>query len=1335
MRTLPVGFLSDVENSRSISARLTFRDNRLVFTERVLADSLGLADPSTADAAPSGTGILRVVNYSNALYTQDITDPSSILYPDWADASISLAVSSRPGVEGDRIWYQDSIGDIYYWDYPSGSPVLVTSSYAAYTVTLAPVSTSVCYIHFLDQGWGRIVRLTSAGAETEWQGRIYGNVVTAQYFDAVTLNGEDHLYAADQNDGRLLTLKYYEGIWSDTSYVIPLDVVDETSYFRMAYASVIDGKVVITGRLSRQTEYDVPVAFDIYTFGPDHYTMGRDLFVSQEDIGGKMFLIDSMLFYVGINTVSEADATMLVGYDHPDHKVVVNDLHSWSLGCAGNTSGQFSASLARSEEDAMIRRNAEALLEININGAWATMATVSLDTVTATDDMDRQELLLSGRSSAIKKLSMWESDQNYDYWSQAKLSAHPGELENVIRVTGLWDEADAGPLELEDLNVDGVLYMSAKASRGGLMRAKFQKPTADDFSPLYGVALNYYYNTEAEIGHNGLLAIWGDDQHSGGAGIGLYYWDDGVMTLLTSASLSIPDDTWHWLMMTFQDGLIRVFYRLDSTTTWTSVISMVFDEEDYLPWKREAFGRGGLYIRNRTPYSMTPGFSSNSMILPVESTASFPTSETVVVNQEKITYDGILSGTPIPGDLIYDPDGYTATRATHNNSYFDGSEIVARDGAYIPADRNLNSSASYLFGPSWKQTGLTMVTEIKFLLKRNGSPPPLYCYLVHDHYDNQAPQQQYVRSWGSVSYSSVGTSYSWVTFTITNPVWTSPTGYFAMLTMRNPSTGAHPGYDASNYWTVQIDNNNLERPGVIRAYNNGWYTVEGIAVPFQVLGRNRTGTGYEIYLDGRGSPCERDTYNNFSLVVTDGPGKGSVFTVTDYDWQAPNQWVPNQEYEAPEKWQDYAGLSGHGSWATSNLSRIFVQENPSGIIGAGTVFRMWPSLLVSERGVDGTLSTSHGETEVSVYRDASVQTDLVQFYSTEPDMMMEDIIRELGTKAGVQDFEFDQALETAVSSTAGTWGAPSYLPGRKNFIARFNAPTLSSSQEVGVICRATAQEPAIADLDQGYMITLTWENKLRFYINTLGTWIMLEEFAPGFSFAGEVRISGQDDAFSVWVSGRYAYTFHDATWADGEYAGMIVYGAATVTPNWSDLDRRKDNYIFDMGQRGAQLLADMIGQRRIYYHDSQTGALKVFRSRPAAYDVGDVLIASNDIQSDGAAASRVRAEGYNVAEYVDYDLLREEGNLFKLINAMEANDAWESYEEARKVLLEAASRTSNYAPVGFADPRIEPNDQIVLSLPDGDVSVIVDEVQFGMDIASDRVTFDMEIGARDAEGS
>jgi hypothetical protein len=395
---------------------------------------------------------------------------------------------------------------------------------------------------------------------------------------------------------------------------------------------------------------------------------------------------------------------------------------------------------------------------------------------------------------------------------------------------------------------------------------------------------------------------------------------------------------------------------------------------------------------------------------------------------------------------------------------------------------------------------------------------------------------------------------------------------------------------------------------------------------------------------------------------------------------------------------------------------------------------MLPALLVTERGSNDTVVTSHGETEVSVYRDVSLQTDLVEFYSTEPDMMMEDIIRELGTKAGVMDFEFDQALETTVSSTAGVW-TPSYLSGRKNFIARFTMPTLSTDQEVGVVCRAEAQETVITDLDQGYLVTLTWENKFKFYINTLGTWTLLEEFSPGYTFAGEVRISGQDDAFSIWINGRYAYTFRDATWDDGEYAGMVVYGAASVTPQWSDLDRRKDNYIFDMGQRGAQLLSDMIGQRRIYYHDGQDGALKVFRTRPTAYEVNDVVVSTSGMKTDASIASRVRAEGYNVAEYVDYDLLREEGNIFKLINAMEANDAWESYDEARKVLLEASSKASSYIPRGFADPRVEPNDQVILSLPEGDVTAIVDEVQFNMQVDMDRVEFDMEIGARDAEGS
>ena len=116
------------------------------------------------------------------------------------------------------------------------------------------------------------------------------------------------------------------------------------------------------------------------------------------------------------------------------------------------------------------------------------------------------------------------------------------------------------------------------------------------------------------------------------------------MTKFASGAQAIADDAWHWLQINFSDGLVTAYYRAAASTAWTEVVSAVFDDDTYAPWKRETFGRGALYIKNRTPYSVTPGFTSNSVIIPVASTTDFPASETVIVDQEQIEYDGKTTG-------------------------------------------------------------------------------------------------------------------------------------------------------------------------------------------------------------------------------------------------------------------------------------------------------------------------------------------------------------------------------------------------------------------------------------------------------------------------------------------------------------------------------------------------------------------------------------------------------------------------------------------------------------------------------------------------------------------
>jgi len=1368
MRNVSDDLIANLTPLRTFEGRLTFRDTRLVFEDRVLADSLGLSDPSLCDGSLYDTGILRVVSKFDDpvfhLYYQDVPDLSLLDWPNWVNVGAELAENSRPGIEGARVWYQKLNGDIVYRDYDGdawGDETLVTSNYAAYSVACAPVSDDVCYIHYLiDDQWGAIARLSTAVAPVNWQGRVYGEIQTGiYYFDAVTLDGTDYIYMADNNDGRLMTLKVLGDVWSDLTYVVPLDVVDDTSFFKLGAASVIDDKVFLTGRLSRQTDYD-PVAFDIYTIGPENYTMGRDLFIIQEEICGKFYLISDTLYYAGVNTVAEAPATLLVGYDNEDLKLATQKFNTMRIQCQANDAYKLSVGLDPSVEHAALRLGAEVTAEVAISDEWCQMAKFGVDSLTPSYDQQGQDAALMGRGLATKKLANWMSDQSYDYWSQTKQSSDPAELAEVIRASGTF-EVNEGPLELLDLNEDGVLYMVAKPSRGGLMRARFYKP-AGDFDPMYGVALNYYREqryeaaerleidvedvSDAEIGHNGILARWSETEHEGADGVGLYLWKDNVLTLITSVALEIPDDTWHWFQINFHDGLIQVYYREEPDTAWELILSTIYADAEYLPWKRESFGRGAVYMRNGTIHSETTGFTSLSMSIPVESVDDFPVSETVLVDDEQIEYDGKTPGEG-PGELEW-TEGSTLFQATHGNPYFDDLTLAEKTDTENPADQTIGSSEDDIFfgqalyfagAPEMEGKGKFRLTQIKYKVRKVGNPGPLYCHFATDNFDNVYPYNKNynIIQTSQVAAEDVGVDYDWAEFDF-NTTWLMADAYFGFLSL-SPDTLEFI-YDEENYYEVLIDDLATEEPfRNVRRWSWGtgnWSTLAGFSVPMIVIGADRSGDGNEIYIDGAGADTPREFYDGMALVVTEGPGEGCIFTVSDYDFQAPDQWEPNQEYEPPDKWQDHIGDAEHGEWVVPDLSRIFTEEFTEGILGPGSKFELKPALLVTTRGANETDIVSHGPGKVSIYSTLKVQCDRVDFYSLEPDWMMEDMIQELGVKAGVRDFEFDQVLEQGLSfEVEADWGTPEWVADRTDCIVRFTMPALVGDQELGVVYRSVTDEAEIDELVQGYLVTITADDTLKFYIFGEGPAItLLEEFPIGFSPTGEMRISVYEDSCSIWANGRFLHTFRDGTWLDGEYAGVVAYDEVLVDVRWSNLDMRVDNFIFDMGQRASQLLGQLIGPKRIYFIDGQEGTLKAFRARTDVGEVPSLAFRGAKTQTELSLLTRIRSEGYEIAEIVDYDNLKEYGNLFGMVNAIEANDAWEAYREGYLTLQDLISQALMWELTGAADPRLEPEDICVMELPPGEnYGLTIMAVEFIMSNNPQMPAFDMVLTASDPE--
>ncbi|GAF82342.1 unnamed protein product, partial [marine sediment metagenome] len=429
------------------------------------------------------------------------------------------------------------------------------------------------------------------------------------------------------------------------------------------------------------------------------------------------------------------------------------------------------------------------------------------------------------------------------------------------------------------------MYSVERASRGASVRAKFKWASDSDYTPAFGVGVNYYRETRAEAaerlsiekedvvesdyGHNAIVAVYeGDDDK-----IHLYRVKDSqdsvedspaTWTEITaSGALSWAAATYYWISLLFQDGYCRVLTRPAASGAWTEQISTVF-AEDSEPWFRpnnDYTGRGILFIRNKTPFSRTPGFDSQSMLIPVESTDAFPASGTVIVGNEQITYDGKATNANVPGELtVIEGDTFDESPCLNTN----WADVIIREQEWneeAAGEANLgkdhtseivylaSSISCWYKGQPWKPYNpgnhygdmepAFRVDKIRIPIKKIGTPTTdLYCYMVWDNWDNDSPPPwaAFKMSSAAVSAGSVGTSFGYIDFDFTGesepdrwldddpgpgkaPKYAHKAWFVCVTTMppNNRSWGNH--HDPDNYYVVKMNNSLDDKAGLLRIWS------------------------------------------------------------------------------------------------------------------------------------------------------------------------------------------------------------------------------------------------------------------------------------------------------------------------------------------------------------------------------------------------------------------------------------------------------------------------------------------------------------------------------------
>jgi hypothetical protein len=1308
MRDVP--YLDALSPVREIGARLTFTDYRLRF--QYVPTSEISADYALYDACEYGAGILQaavlksdptVVRFR---YIADIDGT----WPVWSTLDFTPDAVYHLALHAGRLFVSSVNPTMGLWrgDF-TGTGFTGSVQIARYDNSLlAPVSLTDLYVlkPTIVAGkpytYAKLIKVNvSTWAETFWYGRVY-DTVPAKYMDAVRIGNVDTIYMTEEAGGRTVYVKNEAGAWSEKRFVIPLDVIDDVSSFRLSSATVLNGKPVVCGALSRS--YGVPM--HIYTFGPDRYTLGRDLFIGSQSISGvgKLHLLGSNLWYIGPGLVYKAPATDLVGYAGPSFQTegVANIRASY----ASNVASSLTVDLSSDVYNSAIRPSSRVKLEVKVNDVYSELGNFSVDAVTHPAQDNGQTTTLGMRSFNMKELTNWESDAPYDYWSQTKLSTNPKDMAQVIRTTGKWKE-EAGALTTYDLNKDGFLYTSAKSCHNTTTRAKFTRKSGD-WNTRFGLGVNYSIETQAaaalrtgkdtiditdaDYGQNGIFAIFGKTEYDGVTpGVGLYLLCNSVWTKLTSESLTLIEDVETQAQIRFLDGLVQVHTR--TSGAWTKVLEYTIESNDMLPWKVDYMGRGVVFNRIETPCS--PCVRTFGNFIAVDSNTVFPASEILLIDLEQIGYTGKSTLADKISPVLPDYLWVTPSAVLHKRNGGMDVEIIAatpleavksskirqklETSARSPLTAGLSDSLLIYVDKIGNPTDTLKVSVMSsaMALKASKTISPL----LMKQFVDPGPYLTHRSAWQMLQMTRIGLVF---------PKFTLAAGDYILF----ERTGT-----ASNTDTYVIySQTNIEDKTNSEVFSGVWGALSGTGIiPAVIYGVATTAATFYPSVPGGAV----DDYLN-----------GSMLRVSPYNV---NYIKSETAYaETDVMITDYTAVGYKATIATALFNE---PSHPAAV---------YPTLSVTSRGMNSTTQVEHLNTVAMVYRAGPfIYISNVEYFSSDYDLSLEDMTAEICGKAGVQTIESSLLYPTTITPSAVN---PTFA--RRNVIAHLRLDNLDGTVVLEA-CKPTALTAGISLTINGSVLSVGAESFDT--EQTITGNVSVSFFEQEYTVAAVV--TGHVTVISVWQNGTFLHSFTLSDVGTGELFQIQGTDTTPIGVHISEGCMRIDNWILDNGKKGAQLIEELIGEKRFYFQDHNAG-VRLFRTRTEVNAGTPYLmsVSESDMDSDVNLSTRVRVEGSDISEVMDEEMLIEYGNLFRLVHLNEINSPADAAYYAQVALDEYGSRYRIQNLQGAADPRIEPNDVIYVTLPSAGstkvVKAIVDAIDYTISVDDSNAVFDMSIVGR-----
>jgi len=832
----------------------------------------------------------------------------------WVNSDITVSFNSIPGLFGNRIFWQTADGKVHSAIITeSGITDQVEIFTQSQELAIAPISETEFYAQYVTGVSKRVFYYnTATDVKHEWCGSLFAEKHSIKSFDAERVNDIDYVFTTDANGNRAVCLEvdvagFSTPEWAEQYYVIPIDVVDVDSFFNPHFASVLNGNLFLTGHLARPASKGML----IYTKGPT-WSLGKEMFIgfpANTYQTGKLHIIGDEVWYLGVDLLYKATATSYVGVDK---SFEIDDFYDVRISKSANTADTISLIVKNADN---IRPGMTLKFDGVINDKEYNYGIFDIDSINKQTNRDGQEIVLYGRSFPHKRLSQWVSDSSLDYWSQTKHNAMATDISKSIRKAGEWVTYDSGTdnenLRLRSIG-DSIMYVSAKSSKNSTMAAKFKKlsTTATDYDGVsYGVGVNYYEETvldaaerldreiedvdEDDQKYYGILALWGVKEHNGSEGISVYLVKKDAQTYITSVALSVPNQTDHWISIKWIDGHIFVYYRLDSSEEWLSIIDYLYDlEESPYITDTDQSGRGFVFGRVSEQSVSTTLFQDitfDASTIPVTSHQNFPDTGTIKIDDESIPYTskGTLTETTtkyLSPAIIYRPDlAPTTTQWIWNKS--DTANVTYTTHRVTP-DLTANNSVLY-GGINYYKTKITYPFDysgknlnVSIYLSKLSNVGSNLLFSAQDDSGN-------ILANGSAKYvittsiiSAIHPSYSWVNFKIpgftSDSAWFSvsnteisipyvagsPTIYYFISTV-NLSGNAPYTYGGPTYYRYYADT-----PGTNRVLSN-------TAINFKIELPTPGTQYYRLYL---GNGYTSVNYMNDNLVVTSGTGIGRVFT-------------------------------------------------------------------------------------------------------------------------------------------------------------------------------------------------------------------------------------------------------------------------------------------------------------------------------------------------------------------------------------------------------------------------------------------------------------------------